>query len=108
MLAGTTASLQGNIVNNAAVTFIGGGTYAGAMSGSGSLAKTGAGTLILTGNNTYGGGTTVSGGILQGNTASLQGNILNNASVVFNQTGAGIYAGTMSGTGGLTLRAAAC
>ena len=50
----------------------------------------------------------MSGGILQGNTASLQGNILNNASVVFNQTGAGIYAGTMSGTGGLTLRAMAC
>ena len=36
------------------------------MSGSGSLTKSGAGTLILTGTNTYGGGTTVSGGILQG------------------------------------------
>ena len=46
-----------------------------AMSGSGSLAKTGAGTLILSGTNSYGGGTTVSAGILQGNTASLQGNI---------------------------------
>ena len=102
-LAGTTATLQGNILNNAAVTFIGGGIYAGSMSGSGSLAKTGAGTLILSGTNGYSGGTTVSAGVLQGNTASLQGNILNNASVVFNQTGGGIYAGTMSGTGSLAL-----
>ena len=48
------------------------------------------------------GGTTVSGGILQGTTTSLQGNILNNAAVVFNQAGSGTYAGTMSGSGGLT------
>ena len=74
------------------------------MSGSGSLTKTGTGTLILSGTNGYGGGTTVSAGILQGNTTSLQGNILNNALVVFNQTAAGTYAGTMSGTGGLTLQ----
>jgi autotransporter-associated beta strand protein len=78
-------------------------TLASAITGSGGLTKQGAGTLILSGANSYSGGTTVSGGVLQGNTASLQGNILNNASVVFNQTGAGIYAGTMSGTGNLTL-----
>ena len=55
------------------------------MSGTGSLTKSGAGTLILSGVNSYSGGTTVSGGTLQGNTTSLQGNILNNASVTFNQ-----------------------
>ena len=105
-LLGNTASLQGDILNNANVTFDQptNGTYAGTMSGTGSLTKTGTGTLILSGTNTYAGGTTVSGGILQGNTTSLQGNILNNALVVFNQTSAGTYAGTMSGTGGLTLQ----
>ncbi|WP_252407983.1 autotransporter-associated beta strand repeat-containing protein, partial [Escherichia coli] len=44
----------------------------------------------------------VSGGTLTGNTTSLQGNIENNASVVFNQGTDGTYAGIMSGTGGLT------
>ena len=39
----------------------------------------------------------MTGGILQGNTPSLQGSIVNNASVVFNQTGSGTYAGAMSG-----------
>ncbi len=105
-LLGNTASLQGDILNNANVTFDQptAGAYAGTMSGTGSLTKTGTGTLVLSGTNTYTGGTTVSGGVLQGNTTSLQGNILNTASVVFNQTSAGTYAGTMSGTGGLALQ----
>ncbi len=79
-------------------------TLASAISGTGGLTKQGNGTLILGGANSYSGGTTVSGGVLQGNTTSLQGNILNNASVVFNQTGTGTYAGTMSGSGGMTVQ----
>ena len=75
------------------------GTYAGSMSGTGVLTKSGAGTLILTGANTYTGGTTVSAGTLQGNTASLQGNIANNAAVTFDQVASGTYAGAMSGNG---------
>ncbi|MBE0621831.1 MAG: autotransporter-associated beta strand repeat-containing protein [Burkholderiales bacterium] len=103
-LAGTTTSLQGAIVNNAAVSFdqTTNGTYAGAMSGSGALVKTGTGTLTLTGANNYSGGTTVSAGTLAGTTTSLQGAIINNATVNFDQTTDGSYAGIMSGTGALT------
>ncbi|MDQ0348776.1 autotransporter domain-containing protein [Ancylobacter vacuolatus] len=78
-----------------------GGT--GANAGSWGLVKTGAGTLTLTGANSYTGGTTVSGGVLRGNATSLKGAIVNNASVVFDQTADGTYAGIMSGTGALTL-----
>ena len=44
----------------------------------------------------------MSGGILQGDTISLQGNILNNANVTFDQLTDGTYAGAMSGSGNLT------
>ncbi len=103
-LQGDTTSLQGNMVNNAAVVFdqAADGAYSSAMTGTGSLTKQGAGLLNLTGSNTYSGGTTVSSGILQGNTSSLQGNIADDAAVVFNQTTDGTYAGVLSGTGSLT------
>ncbi|TCK30362.1 autotransporter-associated beta strand protein [Ancylobacter aquaticus] len=78
-----------------------GGT--GANAGSWGLVKTGAGTLTLTGANSYTGGTTVSGGVLRGNSTSLKGGIVNNASVVFDQPAAGTYAGIMSGTGAMTV-----
>ena len=41
-------------------------TLSGDISGSGGLTKTGSGTLVLTGANSYAGGTTVSDGTLQG------------------------------------------
>ena len=101
-LQGNSTSLQGDILNNATVSFdqAVNGTYAGAMTGSGSLIKSSAGTLLLSGANTYNGGTTVSAGTLQGNSTSLQGDILNNAMVSFDQAADGVYAGAMSGTGG--------
>jgi autotransporter-associated beta strand protein len=103
-LAGTTTGLQGNITNNAAVVFDQNtdGTYAGVMSGSGTLSKSGTGRLTLTGANTYTGGTTVSAGTLAGTTTGLQGNITNNAAVVFDQNTNGTYAGVMSGLGTLS------
>ncbi len=77
-------------------------SFAGNISGGGGLTKTGSGTLILSGTNNYTGGTVVSAGTLQGNTTSLQGDITNNAAVVFDQATNGTYAGVMSGTGSLT------
>ncbi len=103
-LTGNTASLQGNIVNNSAVIFDQAttATYAGAMSGSGSLTKSGAGNLTLSGTNSYTGGTTVSAGTLTGNASSLQGNIVNNSAVIFDQAITGTYAGALSGSGSLS------
>ncbi|GLQ47938.1 hypothetical protein GCM10007862_29890 [Dyella lipolytica] len=103
-LQGDTISLQGNILDNAALVFnqITNGTYSGVISGAGTLTKTGTGTLTLSGVNNYTGGTTITAGTLQGDTASLQGNILNNAALVFNQTTNGTYSGVISGGGTLT------
>jgi autotransporter-associated beta strand protein len=48
-------------------------TLSGVIDGSGSLLKTGPGTLILTGTNTYSGGSTISAGTLVVNSASSLG-----------------------------------
>ncbi|MDL2286527.1 autotransporter-associated beta strand repeat-containing protein, partial [Desulfococcaceae bacterium OttesenSCG-928-F15] len=71
----------------------------GIISGAGSLTKTGGGDLILSGANSYTGGTTVSEGTLIGNLNSLQGNILNNANLRFEQSSDGTYSGNLSGSG---------
>ena len=102
-LAGTTSSLQGDISNNAAILFdqSTNGTYSSIMSGTGYLIKDGTATLTLTGANTYTGGTTIHSGTLAGTTSSLQGNISNNAAVLFDQNASGSYVSTLSGNGTL-------
>lgn len=105
-LTGTTNSLQGNIVNNGAVTFdqATNGTYAGNMSGSGSLALTGGGLVTFTGINTLTGPLTLTNTTLQGTTSSLPSTIVNNGgTVAFNQPGSGTYGGAISGTGGVSV-----
>jgi fibronectin-binding autotransporter adhesin len=81
-------------------------TVANAISGSGSLTQSGAGTIILTGTNTYG-NTTISAGTLQvgngGTSGSLgSGSTTNNASLIINRSDAVTLAGTISGTGTFT------
>ncbi|RYF34585.1 MAG: autotransporter outer membrane beta-barrel domain-containing protein [Comamonadaceae bacterium] len=105
--------VQGDAITLAApqsIIRVGDGSTAGAqfvatisapLAGTARLEKTDAGTLVLTGANTYSGGTLVSGGTLQGNTTSLQGDIENNANLVFDQTTDGSYAAALSGSGTL-------
>ena len=81
-------------------------TYAGIITGN-SVTKVGTGTWILTGNNTYSGTTTISGGALQigagGNSGTLgTGNVTDNASLIFNLYTNAIYANSISGSGSLT------
>lgn len=77
--------------------------FSGAVSGAGGLTKQGAGTLTLTGANSYSGGTTVMAGTLVGNAASISGNIANaNAgTVVFDQAGNATFAGAITGSGAM-------
>jgi autotransporter-associated beta strand protein/T5SS/PEP-CTERM-associated repeat protein len=104
---GTTGSLQGDILNNSILSFNRSNTltFGDVISGSGQLKQLGAGTLILTGANTYTGGTTISGGTLQigdgGTTGSLQGDILNNSILSFNRSDNVIFSGNTIGSGQL-------
>lgn len=86
---GTTGSLTGDIVNDGRLVFNRQDdvVFAGAISGSGSLAKAGAGKLTLNGNHAYEGDTTVSAGTLLVNGASNQSHFIVNA------------AGTLGGNG---------
>ncbi|WP_242116249.1 autotransporter domain-containing protein [Sphingomonas lacusdianchii] len=83
--------------------------YAGTIvdgSNTTSLAKVGTGTLILSGNNSYSGGTTVDAGTLQiGNGGAIgwvDGTIATNAALVFNRSDAVTFANTISGAGTFT------
>ena len=104
---GTSGSVAGDILDNAALAFNRGDniTYASVISGSGSLAQLGAGTLTLTGNNTYTGGTTISSGTLQigngGTTGSVAGDILDNAALAFNRSDNITFGGVISGSGSM-------
>ncbi|MBB2973030.1 autotransporter outer membrane beta-barrel domain-containing protein [Mesorhizobium sp. RMAD-H1] len=79
--------------------------FAPAISGSGTVNQI-AGTTILTGNNTYAGSTTISGGILQigngGTSGSIAGDITNNAALAFNRSDPYVYDGVISGDGSVT------
>ena len=82
------------------------GTIGAGIVGAGDVTVTGPGTVILTAANTYTGGTTISGGILQlgngGSTGSITGPIVDNGQLSLDRSDAGlILSGAISGTGTL-------
>jgi autotransporter-associated beta strand protein len=88
-------------------------SIAGNITGAGSFnifSSGGAATIMLSGTNTYSGGTNIGPTItLQGTTSSLQGNITfaaASSTLTFNQTTNGIYSGVLSGPGTLNIAGA--
>ncbi len=82
-------------------------TIGGAISGTAGFTKYNPGTLILTGANTYSGGTTVSAGTLQvgnGGAGGVlgSGDIANNAALTFMRSGTVSVSDVISGAGTLT------
>ncbi|WP_174247511.1 autotransporter-associated beta strand repeat-containing protein, partial [Methylocapsa sp. S129] len=80
-------------------------TISAPIVGAGGLQKTGLGTLVLTGTDTYAGGTTISAGTLQigngGASGSIAGDVTDNAMLAFNRSDSVTFAGVISGSGGL-------
>lgn len=105
-----TAILNGGTVTNGTINASAGFTaYSGSVSaqltGAAGLTKSTAGTLTLSGTNSYTGGTTIEAGTLRvgdgSATGSLTGNVVNHGTLVFNRSDDLTFAGTISGTGAL-------
>jgi len=109
---GATGSFAGDIENNSALVFnrTGSLTYSSVLSGTGTMEKRGAGTLILARANTLTGSATVSEGVLQigdgGTNGELNANIANSASVVFARSDDSTYGSVISGSGAVTKQGA--
>lgn len=73
-------SLGTGVIANSGVLQVGEGELENTLSGSGSLVKTGTGELMLSGDNTYSGGTTIDDGVLiAANVNALGGGDVDNA-----------------------------
>ncbi|EOJ6624379.1 fibronectin-binding autotransporter adhesin ShdA [Salmonella enterica subsp. enterica serovar Infantis] len=93
-------SLGTGAVANSGVLQVGEGELENTLSGSGSLVKTGTGKLTLGGDNSYSGGTTITGGTLTADHADSLGTGAIANSGVF-KVGEGELKNTLSGSGSL-------
>ncbi|EBR0354067.1 fibronectin-binding autotransporter adhesin ShdA [Salmonella enterica subsp. enterica serovar Javiana] len=93
-------SLGTGVIANSGVLQVGEGELENTLSGSGSLVKTGTGELTLSGDNSYSGDTTITGGTLTADHAdSLGTGVIANSGVL--QVGEGELENTLSGSGAL-------
>jgi len=104
---GTAGSIDGNVVNNGELAVNRSDTYTidGDITGTGGLRQSGAGTTVLTGNNSYTGETTIQAGTLQAGAGGTHGAVAGNVNVApgaifaVNRSNAYTVAGTLSGGG---------
>jgi autotransporter-associated beta strand protein len=108
---GTSGSIIGNVTNNGTFVFNRSDsvTFAGIVSGTGSLTQSGTGTLTLTGANTYTGGTTISSAAtlaLSGaGTIAASSLIINDGIFDISATTSGASIAELSGNGSIVLGA---
>jgi outer membrane autotransporter protein len=102
----TMGSIVGNVTDDATLAFDRSDsvTFAGTITGSGSLAQMGLGTLILTADNLFTGATNIAAvSTLQlgngGTTGNVAGNIVDNGLLSFNRSNTLDFARVISGTG---------
>ena len=102
---GTAGGILGNVADNGTLAFNRSDTvtFAGVISGGGSVAQIGSGVTILTGASTYTGGTTIAAGMLQlgngGTAGSFLGDVIDNGTLAFNRSDIVTFAGVISGRG---------
>jgi autotransporter-associated beta strand protein len=101
-------TLSGGTVQNGTLSSSGtfalqSGTASAVLAGSGAVSKTTSGTVILSGANSYTGGTTISAGTLQigngGTSGAITGNVTDNGTLTFNRSDAVSFAAVISGSG---------
>jgi autotransporter-associated beta strand protein len=97
-------SIGGNITNNDTLIFNNPGqvSSSASISGSGTATKRGAGTLTVSGAQSYTNLTTIEAGTLEFSGTPPPGNITNNAVLTFKPSSALTYAGTITGSGRVT------
>jgi autotransporter-associated beta strand protein len=109
--AGSTGTISDTsaVANNGTLDFdvAGAVTFGAPISGTGSV-EVMAGTLTLTGSNTYSGGTTIDSiSTLQlgngGTSGSITGNVANSGTLAFDRTDTVTFAGAISGTGSVSV-----
>jgi fibronectin-binding autotransporter adhesin len=105
---GTSGGIASNVTDNGALVFNRSDsvTFAKVVSGTGSVTQAGTGTIVLTGANTYSGGTVISAGTLQIGNGGVAGTIgtgaiADNGVLSFNHSDSVTVAGAISGTGSL-------
>ncbi|HEY1708761.1 MAG TPA: autotransporter-associated beta strand repeat-containing protein [Rhizomicrobium sp.] len=104
----TAGSIAGDVTDNGTLAFDRSDSliFNGIISGTGKLVQSGPGITILTGNETYTGGTTISAGTLQiGNgsaSGQIIGNVVDNGTLAFDRNDAVTYGSVISGSGGVS------